>query len=65
MRPTGNCRPALEDLDTAFLADFPFPRPDMVAGLLCECLGEVIRLPFCLCLSFSFPFCFPFSSVIS
>ena len=30
-RPTGNCRPALEDWLTAFLAVFPLPRPDMVA----------------------------------
>ena len=34
MRPTGNCRPALLLLETAFLADFPFPRPDMVAQAL-------------------------------
>ena len=32
MRPTGNCRPALVLLDTAFLAVLPLPRPDMVAG---------------------------------
>ena len=31
MRPTGNWSPALALLETAFLADFPFPRPDMVA----------------------------------
>ena len=35
MRPTGNCRPALELLLTAFLPeDLPLPRPDMVAGFL-------------------------------
>ena len=36
MRPTGNCRPALVLLDTAFLAVLPLPRPDMVAVLLSE-----------------------------
>ena len=38
MRPTGNCRPALDDLLTAFLPeDLPLPRPDMVAECVDEC----------------------------
>jgi hypothetical protein len=31
-RPTGNCRPALDDWLTAFLAVLPLPRPDMVTA---------------------------------
>ena len=30
MRPMGNCRPALALRLTAFLAVFPFPRPDIL-----------------------------------
>ena len=37
MRPTGNCRPALLLLETAFLALFPLPRPDMIASRSVSC----------------------------
>ncbi len=30
IRPTGNWRPAFADRETAFLEDFPLPRPDIV-----------------------------------
>ena len=33
MRPTGNWRPAFADRETAFLEDFPLPRPDMFVRL--------------------------------
>ena len=55
MRPTGNCRPALLLLETAFLALFPLPRPDMIAlrsvncYVSCECLYGISYCSFLHC----------------
>ena len=34
IRPTGNCKPAFADRETAFLEDFPLPRPDIFVCVL-------------------------------
>ena len=35
IRPTGNCKPAFADRETAFLEDFPLPRPDIFVCVVC------------------------------
>ena len=42
IRPTGNCKPAFADRETAFLEDFPLPRPDMLLLLLFKMRETVV-----------------------
>ena len=45
MRPTGNCRPALADLLTAFLPEvLPLPRPDMVGAEWLQVVQEAVGM---------------------
>ena len=44
IRPTGNCKPAFADRETAFLEDFPLPRPDIFVYMCCLFKMRKIRL---------------------